>query len=148
MVTQPNTRKKENKPKSASAIEREIAALTRLLNAGHLDAAQHKERYDAILSFDDFCDQDITSNRHRGNQESREAFAKASLSVQDNHRAILRLYDRNGGMTAKEIAQSLGRQLNTISGRISELRAGQYLEPAGLRREGSAVLKRTRKEWQ
>jgi predicted HTH transcriptional regulator len=102
---------------------------------------------DAILDFDEFCDLDITSGRHRGSQESMEAFAQASLAIKDRHRDILRLYERNGAMTAKEVAQCLGKQLNTISGRLSELRAGQYLEPTGLRREGSAVLRLTAKEW-
>ena len=100
---------------------------------------------DAILSFDEFCDLDVTSNRHRGNEESQLAFAQASLSIKDRHRDILRIYDRNGAMTAKEIAQALARPLNCISGRITELKAGCWLEKTGLRLDGSAVLKRTKR---
>ena len=101
---------------------------------------------DAILNFDEFCDLDISASRHVGNLESQAAFAKVSLHILDRHRDILRLYDRHSSMTAKEVAQALGRPLNAISGRISELKAGMFLEPTGLRREGSAVLRRTAKE--
>ncbi len=102
----------------------------------------------AVLSYEEFCELDITSSRHGGNEESMAAFEKASLHIHDRHRTILRLYERHGSMSAKEVAQALGRTLNAISGRISELKAGLYLEPIGLRREGSAVLRRTSKEWQ
>lgn len=102
---------------------------------------------DAILSWEEFCGQDVCSSRHKGNEESAAAFEKASLSIRDDHRTILGIFDRNGGMTSKEIAQALGRPLHSVSGRLTELKAGMYLEKTSMRRDGSAVLRRTRKEW-
>jgi predicted HTH transcriptional regulator len=102
---------------------------------------------EAIRSWEEFCDLDITSGRHGGNEESRAAFEGIRHSLRDKHREILRIFERNGDMSAKEIALALGQPLNCASGRISELKALCYLEPTGLRRNGSRVLRRTTKAW-
>jgi predicted HTH transcriptional regulator len=100
-----------------------------------------------ILSFEEFVDLDIASNRHNGSEESTLAFQHVRNTIGEYHRDILRVMDRCGAMTSKELAAVLCRPLNSVSGRLTELRAGQWIEKTGLRRDGAAVLRRTKKEW-
>ena len=150
-MTITNTGKKETKPKSASAIEREIAALTRLYTDGHLTAAQHKERYDELLgtgpamTMAEFLDGDICSSKHGGSLESKDAFASVRPGINALHHEILDAYEKFGDLTSKEIAGITARPLHSVSGRCTELKALCFLEKTGLRRDGSAVLRRTDK---
>jgi len=98
---------------------------------------------DAVLSFDDFCDLDISSRKHGGSLESKDAFTLVRGSINGMHEEVLAAIDKFGPLTSKELAQILGRPVHSVSGRCSELKALCYLEKVpGLRREGSAVLRR------
>jgi Fic family protein len=57
------------------------------------------------------------------------------------HHAILALFDRRPYLTSKQVAYALGRPLNAISGRLSELLAMGELERTGARMDGAAVLR-------
>ena len=78
---------------------------------------------------------DITERKHGGNKESAEAFAKV-----DKHtdcRLILQWLKGNPS-TSKEIAFVMGKALNTISGRFTEMN-NKYIERTGEVRDGAAV---------
>jgi predicted transcriptional regulator len=86
---------------------------------------------------------DICAGKHDGNEQSREANTK-SMSNRDAQRAaVLRLIIENNGLSMKEVAQLMGVEFNTVSGRGSELKKMGLVEPTGEVRSGSAVLKAT-----
>lgn len=82
---------------------------------------------------------DICLNRHRGNQESREANRRVRKAEQ-RERALSAILDANScGITCRELAERWGVGMNTISGRLSELKAEGLVVKAGVR-DGCAVL--------
>lgn len=96
---------------------------------------------------------DLCSGKHGGNAESAAAFAKLEPHIRDIHATILRLASDagSGGVTVKEVAEALGRPINAISGRLSELRSDRYcrqvlgqagalLIPSGAKRMACTVL--------
>ena len=83
---------------------------------------------------------DICENRHKGNIESLAA-NPTTEHKRDSHERILNFLRVNGNRTSKELAYYFGKQLNVISGRISELKAIGAIEPTGERRDGAAVLR-------
>ena len=86
--------------------------------------------------------QDVTAHRHRGNQESRAAFAGIALTLTDRQADVLHRIRETGdqGTTCKELAASMGVGMNVISGRFSELKRDGKLTLAG-RRDGCAAWK-------
>lgn len=85
------------------------------------------------MTLDDICE-----TRHRGNAESGAANpTRAAKQVQRFE--VWNIIAQHDGITSKEIADILGRPLNCISGRISELKA-QKLVTADGRRDGCAIL--------
>lgn len=64
---------------------------------------------------------DICSNRHQGNEQSRRANPTAN-SKQRSRLAVLEVIREFGGATVKEIAAELDTLPNCISGRITELK--------------------------
>src|SRR5208282_5232738 len=83
---------------------------------------------------------DICSGKHRGNDESRSA-NRRSLSSRGADRDMVLSLIMERPRTMKEIAVVMGRQLNCVSGRASELKKLGCIEPTGEVRCGSAVLK-------
>lgn len=81
---------------------------------------------------------DICEGKHKGNPQSQAAFQ--SVRHSERHAQIIELL-RVRPMTSKEIARALGVQLNTISGRFSELRKAFLVVPTGITREGAMELK-------
>jgi hypothetical protein len=70
---------------------------------------------------------------------SNDAFK--TVNVVKKQTDVIEAFKVLGDSTAKEIAEYLHVPLNTISGRLSELRHSEkVLIPTGLRREKSAVL--------
>lgn len=82
--------------------------------------------------------EDICENRHRGNAES-EAANPTPESKQIQRFEVWSIIARDKGVTSKEIADEMGRPLNCISGRISELKKQKMIAADG-RRDGCAIL--------
>lgn len=85
---------------------------------------------------------DPCANRHKGNPQSVEVHKRVVHTKQETYKRIMDLLRARGeyGCTSKEIAAAMGKQLNCISGRCSELRAMKWVKDSGARREGAAVL--------
>ena len=77
---------------------------------------------------------DITANRHGGNPESQAAFE--SRDRDGDRQLVIEFLRRRGdqGCTADEFAAHVGRQLNTLSGRFSELKRDGVIVPNGQKR--------------
>jgi len=83
---------------------------------------------------------DPCARKSRGNKLSAEAHEKIRHGKEEKYRAILSLLKTRGGMTSKEIAAAFGVQLNTLSGRFSEMLAMGWIKRTGEKRDGAAVL--------
>lgn len=85
---------------------------------------------------------DPCANRHKNNPQSVEAHKKVVHTKQDSYKRIMDLLKARGsyGATSKEIAAAFGVELNTISGRFSEMKAMLWIKESGERRNGAAVL--------
>lgn len=84
---------------------------------------------------------DITESRHGGNAESVSANPSDEAKANDQVRVLAFIAGQGThGATAKEVARHLGKSLNCVSGRCSELRKLGQVFPNGWRRDGSAVL--------
>lgn len=82
---------------------------------------------------------DICFNRHGGNEQSITA---NRLADKDNDRAlILKFITDHKTAYSKQVARYLGKQLNQISGRLSELKADNLIVETDERKEGCAVYK-------
>lgn len=85
---------------------------------------------------------DPCERKHGGNELSKIAHSKVVHSKQETYKKIIALLRARGeyGCTSKEIAAAMGKQLNCISGRCSEIRAMGWVKDSGIRRDGAAVL--------
>jgi hypothetical protein len=84
---------------------------------------------------------DICHNRHGGNEQSNTA---NKMVNKDNDRAlVLKFITEHKTAYSKQIARYLGKQLNCISGWLSELKADNppLIIETGDRKEGCAVYK-------
>ena len=88
---------------------------------------------------------DICQTKHGGNQQSIEAYESALPSMAKARRSVLEAVRQamDAGITAKEYAERNGRQLNTVSGRFSELSREGWIERTNKTRNKSAVWKAT-----
>jgi len=86
---------------------------------------------------------DICARKHKGSVASKEAFSKAKLNLPQSRALMLAEIRKAGerGVTASEVAEKLGLQLNKISGRFSELKKSGEIYATGERRNGSGVLR-------
>ena len=81
---------------------------------------------------------DICWNRHRGNSQS--IAANPTLFNKRRDRAkVYEIIQTSTGITSKEIAKQMGRRLNCISGRSSELKHDGLVTIDG-RRDGCGVV--------
>lgn len=87
-------------------------------------------------------DYDVCSRKHGGNRESRDAHERIRPAKLRMRMLVLGVVQRcgEGGATAKEVADVLGRPLHTISGRCRELKDLHLVRVNGMRRDGGAVL--------
>lgn len=85
---------------------------------------------------------DVCSGRHQGNEQSRAANLYSLTGRTEQRQCVLNLIRNAGseGMTMKEVAATMGVQLNTVSGRGSELKKLELVRETGSVRAGSAVL--------
>ena len=82
---------------------------------------------------------DICYNKHGGNEQSITANQSAN---KDNDRAlVLKFITEHKKAYSKQVARYLGKQLNQISGRFSELKADGLIAETDERAEGCAVYK-------
>lgn len=85
--------------------------------------------------------EDITANRHGGNEASAAANEKVDKEV-GREKVISAFRELDGVSYSKQIARYLNKPLNAISGRISELKVLGIIVSAGLgRTEGCEILK-------
>lgn len=87
---------------------------------------------------------DITVSRHRDSKASVEANARIRTSKSQDRAAVWALAVSLGEFTSKELAVQLDKPLNSISGRISELKAAGLIRETEYRRGGCAVLRAAR----
>ena len=85
-------------------------------------------------------DFDICSRRHRNNPQSVAAHSRIVGTKQATYAKIEEYVAKHGPSTGKEIAEGLGKQFNTVSGRYAEMKALGRLKETGERRLGSAEL--------
>ena len=69
---------------------------------------------------------DICINRHQGNPQSQ--FANKKVMKQKDRQFIVDYLTQNGKSYSKRIARAMNKQLNQISGRLSELKAEGIIE--------------------
>ncbi len=88
---------------------------------------------------------DICKGKHGGNEHSNLAYQAALPSMAQARRSVLEAIGQamDAGITAKEYAEKSGRQLNTVSGRFSELARDGWIERSNETRNRSAVWKLT-----
>jgi len=88
---------------------------------------------------------DICQAKHGGNQQSIEAYESALPSMAKARRSVLEAVRQamDAGITAKEYAERSGRQLNTVSGRFSELSREGWIKRTNRTRNKSAVWRAT-----
>lgn len=82
---------------------------------------------------------DVCAGKHRANSESRAANLK--ISKAESREQVMRVLLGSGPMTCKEIASRLGKEMHTISGRITELKALGMVEPTTELRDGGRVIR-------
>lgn len=87
---------------------------------------------------------DICKNKHHHNPQSNAANQKVN-KLYDRQR-VLDIIKDSDGITSKEIARRLNKQLHQVSGRLSELKADEIISETGLKREGCAVYTVTPKQ--
>jgi hypothetical protein len=85
---------------------------------------------------------DPSARKHKNNPCSVDAHTRVVPTKAAAWKRIMDLIKARGefGLTSKECAAAFGVQLNTISGRFSELRAMGWIKGNGQRRDNAAVL--------
>lgn len=71
---------------------------------------------------------DICINKHKLNEQSRQA--NRQVKKQRDKNTILKFINDNGTGYSKQLAKFMGKGLNCISGRFSELKEENIIEPA------------------
>ena len=86
---------------------------------------------------------DICENKHGGTFTSKTAFKRAQPNMSKSRQDVLFAVEMSLdiGITAKEYAQKNGLQLNTISGRFTELSRDGWIMRTDETRDGCAVWK-------
>lgn len=85
---------------------------------------------------------DICAGRHGGADTSVEAHERSQAEHAHDWAAVLAYIRQCGteGATSKQVALHLGKPLNCVSGRCSELIAAQLIVDSGRRRDGCRVM--------
>ena len=87
---------------------------------------------------------DICQNKHGGVRESIAAYEAALPTMAESRKQVLdAIRNARNGLTSKEYAELTQRQLNTVSGRFSELARDGWIERANETRNKSAVWRAT-----
>ena len=85
---------------------------------------------------------DITARKHGGNPQSADAFDSVKDHLPAARARVLEKIRAAGvhGLTVKEIARALGKGLNAVSPRLTELLDAKAVKDSGRRRDGCRVL--------
>jgi DNA-binding IscR family transcriptional regulator len=85
---------------------------------------------------------DITANRHKGAETSKDAYNRIKASLPKARRWVYSMILQRPvkGFTVHEIALRLDVSPNVISGRLTELKRDRLIEANGERRGNAAVL--------
>lgn len=86
-------------------------------------------------------DNDICERKHGGNDASRDANERAQPTKRNYQAAVFKFIALARTATLKEISRAFNKPVNELSGRISELKAANLIEPTGDRREHSTVYR-------
>jgi hypothetical protein len=70
---------------------------------------------------------DICYNKHQGNEQSTTA--NKQVQKENDRAKIVKYFQEFSTGTLKEVANHLDKQLNQISGRFTELKADEIIEP-------------------
>lgn len=89
---------------------------------------------------------DVTRNRHRDNPQSNAAHEGIVYRKSQDYETILRFIERAGTATSHEVVNGTGIVLQTVSARLSELKAMNRLRVTGVRRKGAAELELVKQE--
>jgi DNA-binding MarR family transcriptional regulator len=95
-----------------------------------------------LIDQDSLFDGDPTRRKHGGNSESIAAFESIRCARSPMQREVILCAEAMGsrGVTLKEISRTMGIPIQTVSGRLTELKASSMLVKTGVRRDGCAVL--------
>ena len=85
--------------------------------------------------------EDICSNRHKGSATSTAANKRANRNKPQYRYLCLDFIRRNGTATLEDLCAHFEKTPNTLSGRISELKAANLIEPTGDVRRGFQVYR-------
>jgi len=88
---------------------------------------------------DRLVNDDICQNKHQGNPQSEVANRKVRKAKDRQY--IIDYLKKNKFGTSKGIANVMGKQLNTVSGRFSELKADNIICETGDKLNGCAIYK-------
>ena len=85
---------------------------------------------------------DITENRHKGSETSKDAYSRIKATLPKARRWVYGMFAQRPvkGFTVHEIASRMDVSPNVVSGRLSELKRDGLIEPNGERRGKAAVL--------
>lgn len=85
---------------------------------------------------------DPCERKHGGSPTSIEAHKRVVYTKEEVYKRTTALLKARGtyGATSKEIAAAFGVELNTVSGRFSEMKSMNWIKENGERRNGAAVL--------
>jgi hypothetical protein len=82
---------------------------------------------------------DACRRKHRGTDTSEDANARAHGSKANQQQTILFLLEARGTLTLAEAVAEIGKPMNALSPRFSELRDAGLIERNGERRGGCGV---------
>lgn len=82
---------------------------------------------------------DVCAGKHQGNEQSETA--NKNVNKDADRAYILKFITEHKTAYLKQIARVMGKQLNQISGRLTELKADNLIVDTGARQEGCTVYK-------
>jgi hypothetical protein len=88
-------------------------------------------------------DYDICERKHGGNANSIEANKKVSPHKKAWRFLVLDFIKQRGTATLEDICQHYGKEKNTLSGRVSDLKKFKLIEEAGTDERGFSIYRPT-----
>lgn len=85
-------------------------------------------------------ERDICAGKHGGNEESEAAFERALNGMPNARMAVFKACWRPGGVSCRELAAEWNVDMNTISGRFSELKRDDLIIKHEVRDKSAACI--------
>ncbi len=93
------------------------------------------------MNISGYNDSDITARKHKGNPNSVAAYESGKAAHGEECMRVLRLLSvSRSGLTSKDVAKGLDKELNAVSGRLSELKEAGYAKEGIERRDRCGVI--------